>query len=172
MNKDKGFYTSRFKVKSTQTLIICIGSCFEAIAISLRLPLFHFLWRKRTFDIMRTLQSTYSTDFVHYEHMPNWFFYGHTLFWFLSTILAIFCYNVLEHISFIGGFIGGMMMCLFPSLLAMQENGGIKYNLSFSFCELDPELESNPNRTYRVVTFFLYHKSQIMIDPSESYKIN
>jgi len=145
------FYTSHFKDKSTQTLIICIGSCFEAIAISLRLPLFHFLWRKRTFDMMSTLQSMYSTDFVPYESMPNWFFYGHTLLWFFVTIIGIFYFNVLAYISFIGSFIGGMMMCLFPSLLAMKENGGIKYNLSFSICELDPESESSPNRTYRIL---------------------
>ena len=68
--------------------------------------------------------------------MPNWFFYGHTLLWFVVTIIAIFCSNVLGYISFVGSFIGGILMCVFPSLLAMKENGGIKYNLSFSICEV------------------------------------
>ena len=54
LDKETGLFYTRFSEPgATKTLIIAIGGVCESIALGFRLPLLHFLWRKRSWDMWK-----------------------------------------------------------------------------------------------------------------------
>lgn len=106
---------------------IVVGSLCQSVSISMGQPIIHFFMRELSWSVYQRLRDKELNTV-----MPSWFFRGHLIFWFFSTLIALFLEKqIIKFMSFVGSFTTPILQLILPVLLSMQINHGIQYYSSF-----------------------------------------
>jgi len=103
-----------------------VGTAAMSVSVISAIPLVHFFMRDLSWSIF-----SYARGVTDNREMPNWFFFGHLVFWGIATLAAVFAPKAIKIINFLGNFSCSIIMIILPILLDFEMNGGILYFLSF-----------------------------------------
>jgi hypothetical protein len=118
------------------------GTAAMSLSVISAIPLVHFFMRDLSWSIF-----SYARGHTDNHEMPNWFFFGHLVFWGIATLAAAFASDAIGIINFLGNFSCSIIMIILPILLDFQMNGGILYFISFGFLGPKKSLDGEMKET-------------------------